>query len=55
MNPDPSLTEAASGPALALPANHGSVPDLEDDFTDEVLGERQGSACSMEPGCTSCE
>jgi hypothetical protein len=55
MNPDPSLTEAASDPALSLSANYNSVPDLEDDFADEVLGERQGSACSMEPGCTSCE
>lgn len=31
------------------------VPDLEDDFGDEKLGERQPAACSMEEGCIVCQ
>lgn len=29
--------------------------DVEDDFGDEQLGERQPQACSMEDGCTGCQ
>ncbi len=29
--------------------------DLDDDFENEPLGERQEEACSLEEGCESCQ
>ncbi len=55
MNSDFDPTEMNPSASSSQPASHVMSADLEDDFADEVLGERQGSACSMEPGCTSCE
>ncbi len=32
-----------------------AAPNIEDDFGDEQLGERQPAACSLEEGCTVCQ
>ncbi|MBL9151870.1 MAG: hypothetical protein JNK37_05280 [Verrucomicrobiales bacterium] len=52
-----------SDPAPAPAPGHSPIPtdtvfdpapaDLEDDFDDVELGERQAEACSMEEGCTT--
>jgi hypothetical protein len=55
MNSEFDPTELHSSASSPQPANSVMNADLDDDFADEVLEERQGSACSMEPGCTSCE
>jgi hypothetical protein len=54
MNPAPEDQEKEAGEASREQVV-ATVPNIEDDFGDESLGERQPGACSMEEACIVCQ
>lgn len=61
MNSDSSSEAANHDPDASTgttdqPANTPrAVADIDDDFADVELGERQPEVCTMDEGCTTCQ
>lgn len=60
MNPDSTSEDTTRDVSTSADISHQpdanaapAVADIEDDFADVELGERQPEVCTMEEGCTS--